>query len=88
MARCFNAEENPNLQQGCTIKVEDTKPWMASLAYFKLSNSSILNVAMDINSTKELEIMFYFVQNLNKSSTIDSTYALLRTLNLILTKYL
>jgi hypothetical protein len=61
---------------------------MTSLVYFKLSNSSSLNVAMDINFTKELEIMFYFVQNLEKSSTIDSTYAFLRTLNSILTKYL
>lgn len=32
--------------------------------------------------------MFHFVQNLEKSSTIDSTYALLRTFDLILTKYL
>ncbi len=61
---------------------------MASLAYFKLSNSSSLNIIMDINFIKEMEIMFYFAQNLNKSSTIDSTYALLRTFNSILTKYL
>jgi hypothetical protein len=48
MAPCFNAKENLNLQQGCTVKVEDTKPLMSSLAYFKLSNSSNLNDAMDI----------------------------------------
>jgi len=86
MDPCFNAKENLNLQQGCTVKVEDTKPWMSSLAYFKLSNSSNLNDAMDIKFTKELEIMFYFVQNLEKLSTIDSTYAFLRTFNSILTK--
>ncbi len=74
------------MQQGCIIKVEDTKPWMASLAYFKLSNLSNLNDAMDMNFTKELEIMFYFVQNLEKLSTIDSIYAFLRTFNSILTK--
>jgi hypothetical protein len=61
---------------------------MTSLAYFELSNSNSLNIALDINFTKELEIMFYFVQNLEKSSTIDSTYTFLRTFNLILTKYL
>jgi hypothetical protein len=88
MATYFNVKDNLNLQQGCIVKVEDTKPWMASFAYIKLSNSSSLNVVMDINYTKELEIMFYFVQNLEKSSTIDSTYALLKTFNLILTKYL
>jgi hypothetical protein len=88
MVPCFHVKDNLDLQQGCIIKVEDTKPWMASLAYFKLNNSSNLNVAMDINFMKELEIMFHFVQNLEKSSTIDSTYALLRTFDLILTKYL
>jgi hypothetical protein len=88
MVPCFNAKENPNLQQGCTLKVEDTKPWMPSLAHFKQSNSSSLNIAMNIKFTKELEIMFYFIQNLEKLSTIYSTYALLKTLISILTKYL
>jgi hypothetical protein len=73
MAPCFNAKENLNLQQGCIVKVEDTKPWMSSLAYFELSNSSNLNDAMDINFTKELEIMYYFVQNLENFACLVQT---------------